>query len=83
MTKLTPHKNGPEKNTEKEAIVVRPHLKTQQHLHCRGVNISERKSGTEKKKRKKRYLVPPPPPGGATGTVVHRLEAIQILPELR
>ena len=41
------------------------------HLHI-GVNISERKSGTERtKKRKKRELVFPPPPGGANGTVVH------------
>ena len=41
-----------------------------------GVNISERKSGTErKKKRKKRELVFLPPPGSATGTLVHRLNA--------
>ena len=46
-----------------------------------GVNISERKSGTER--TKKRELVFPPPPEGATGTVVHRLDATRILPELR
>ena len=51
---------------------------------CIGVNISERKSGTEwTKKRKKRELVFCPPPGGATGTVVHRLDTTLILPELR
>ena len=58
-------------------------------MHCTnsiGVNISERKSGTEQtKKRKKRELVFFPPPGGAIGTVVglHRLDAKRILPELR
>ena len=40
-----------------------------------GVNISERKSGTERTKR--------PPPGGATGTEVHRLDATRILTQLR
>ena len=49
-----------------------------------GVNISERKIGTERtKKRKKRELVFFPPPGCATGTVVRRLDATLILPELR
>ena len=49
-----------------------------------GVNISERKSGTEwTKKRKKQELMFFPPPGGATGTVVHRLDTTPILPELR
>ena len=50
-----------------------------------GVNVSERKSGTERsKKRKKRELVfSPPPPGGATDAPVHRLDATRILPELR
>ena len=49
-----------------------------------GVNISERKSGTERtKKRKKRELVFFPPPSGATGTVVHCLGATRILPWLR
>ena len=49
-----------------------------------GVNISERKRGTERmKKRKKREFVFVPPPGGATGTVLHRLDATWILPELR
>ena len=39
------------------------------------VNISERKSGTERtKKRKKRELVFFPPPGGATGTVVQYIQ---------
>ena len=48
-----------------------------------GVNISERKSETERTKmRKKRELVFFTT-GGATGTVVHRLDATQILPELR
>ena len=52
--------------------------------HGIGVNISERKSGTERtKKRKKRELVFFPSPGGATGTSVHRLDATRILPELR
>ena len=50
------------------------------HLYI-GVNISERKSGTEW--MKKREFVFFPPPGGATGTVVHRLDATPILPELR
>ena len=49
-----------------------------------GVNICKQKSGTERtKKRKKRELVRFTPPGGATGTVVHRLDAKRILPELR
>ena len=50
-----------------------------------GVNISERKSGAEwTKKRKKRELVFfSPPPGVATGTIVPRLDASRILPELR
>ena len=38
-----------------------------------GVNISERKSGTER--TKKRELVYFPPPGGAICTIVHRLES--------
>ena len=51
---------------------------------CIGVNISERKSGTEgTKKRKKREFVFSPTTMGATGTVVHRLDATPILPELR
>ena len=48
-----------------------------------GVNISERKSGTERtKKRKKRELVffTAWTAGVATGAVVHRLDATQILP---
>ena len=49
-----------------------------------GVNIRERKSGTEPtKKRKKRELVFSPPPGGANGTVVHSLDATRILHELQ
>ena len=49
-----------------------------------GVNISERKSGTEQpKKRKKRELVFFPPLGGAIGTVVHSLDATRILPDIR
>ena len=49
-----------------------------------GVNISERKSGTERtKKRKKRESVIFSPPGGATDTAVHRLDATRIFPELR
>ena len=41
-----------------------------------GVNISERKSGTERtKKRKKRELQFFLLPGDSTGTVVHRLES--------
>ena len=68
------------------------HYKTTQHVNqqnrmgnvCLGVNISERKSGTEPtKKRKKRELVGFPPPGGANGTVVHRLDAMWILHELQ
>ena len=50
-----------------------------------GVNMSERKSGTERtKKRKKRELVFFSPPVGANGTVVclHRLDVTRILPEL-
>ena len=60
-------------------------LSTYMHRHYnKGVNISERKSGTERtKKRKKRQFVFFSPPGGATGTVVHRLDATPILPELR
>ena len=58
-----------------------------QQFYCRsfiGVNICERKSGTERtKKRKKRELVFFPPSGGATGTLVHRLDSTRILPELR
>ena len=46
-----------------------------------GVNISEQKSGTERSK--KRELVFFTPPGGAIGTVVHRLDAKRIFPELR
>ena len=46
-----------------------------------GVNISEQKSRTEP--TKKRELVLFTPPGGATSTVVHRLDAKRILPELR
>ena len=39
-----------------------------------GVDLSERKSGTERtKKRKKLELVYLSPPGGATDTMVHRL----------
>ena len=39
-----------------------------------GVNISERKCGTErKKKRKKRESIFFPPTGGTTYTVIHRL----------
>ena len=38
-----------------------------------GVNISERKSGTEGTKQ--RELVFSPPPGGATGTVIYHLDA--------
>ena len=54
------------------------------HHHHIGANIRERKSGTERtKKRKKRELVFFPPLGCATGTVVHRLDATRILPELR
>ena len=57
------------------------------YMYIIGVNISERKSGTERtkkrKKRKKRELVFFPPPGGATGIVIHRLDATRILPELR
>ena len=53
-------------------------------MKCIGVNISEQKSGTERtKKRKKRELVLFTPPGGATATLVHRLDAKRILPELR
>ena len=49
-----------------------------------GVNISERKSGTERtKKRKKQEFVFFPPPVGTAGTVVHRLDDTPILPELR
>ena len=49
---------------------------------CIGVNISERKSRTERtKKRKKRELVFFTA-RGATGTVVHRLDATRILSEL-
>ena len=47
-----------------------------------GVNISERKSGTERtKKRKKRELVWVffSPPGGATDTVVHLIDTTRIL----
>ena len=43
-----------------------------------GVNISGRKSGTER--TKKRELVFFPPSWGATGTVVHHLDATRILP---
>ena len=51
--------------------------------HFIGVNIREQKSGTERtKKRKKLELVLFTPLGGATGTVVHRLDAKRILPEL-
>ena len=52
-----------------------------QSIHCIVVNISERKSGTDR--TKKREFVFFSPPGGATGTVVHRLDATPILPELR
>ena len=47
-----------------------------------GVNISERKSGTEDEKARVGIF---PTPGDATGTVVglHRLDATPILPELR
>ena len=49
-----------------------------------GVNISGQKGGTERtKKRKKLELVSFPTARGATGTVVHRLDATRILPELR
>ena len=49
-----------------------------------GANISERKSGTERtKKRKKRELVFFPIARVATGTLVHRIDATRILPELR
>ena len=53
--------------------------------HYTGVNISERKSGTERtKKREKRESVKKKsPPGGATDTAVHRLDATRIFPELR
>ena len=52
--------------------------------HHIGVNISERKSGTERtKKRKKREFVFFPPPGGTAGTVVYRPDVTRILPELR
>ena len=48
---------------------------------CIGVNINERKSGTERtKKRKKRELVFFPTARGATGTVVHHLDTTRILP---
>ena len=46
-----------------------------------GVNISERKSGTER--TKKRELVFFSTSRGRNGTVVHRLDATPILPELR
>ena len=49
-----------------------------------GVNISERKSGTEQtKQRKKLELVFFPTAKGATGSLVHRLDATRILTELR
>ena len=51
------------------------------HIRSIGVNISERKSETER--TKKRELIFFPPPGGATCTSVHRLDGTQILPQLR
>ena len=48
-------------------------------IHCIGVNISGRKSGTERtKKRKKLEFGIFPSARGATGTVVHRLDATWI-----
>ena len=48
-----------------------------------GVNISERKSGTEQMKKHKKLELVFLPPGGATGTVVHRQDTTRILPERR
>ena len=50
-----------------------------------GVNISERKSGTERTKKRKKWelVLFVHPPGGASGTVVHSLDATRILPVLR
>ena len=50
-----------------------------------GVNISERKSGTERTKKHKKLELAFffSQPGGAIGTVVHCLDAKRILPELR
>ena len=51
-------------------------------LYGIGVNISERKSGTEQTKKSKKLELVFFTTRGASGTVVHRLDAIRIFPEL-